>query len=221
MAEGVDAIRSGALGSVPHGFLTRRGGVSTGVVAGLNVGLGNDDEPAALAQNRQRAVAAVLPGARLVTLTQVHCADAVVVDEPWDEHERPQADALVTAHRGIVLGIVTADCAPVLLADAQAGVIGAAHAGWKGAHGGVIEATLAAMERLGARRASITAAIGPCIAQASYEVDGGFRDRFAAGDRRFFAKGKPGHFQFDLEAFVAAQLAAAGIGMIDPLGLDT
>ena len=209
------------LDGIPHGFLGRRGGVSTGVVAGLNVGLGNDDEPEAVAENRRRAAEAVLPGAKLVSLYQVHSALAVPVDVPWDEHERPHADALVTRRRGLLLGIVTADCAPVLLADREAGVIGAAHAGWKGAHGGVIESTVAAMEQLGARRASISAAIGPCIAQASYEVDAAFRDRFAGQDNRFFLPGAPEHFQFDMEGFVAGRLAACRIAGVERLGLDT
>jgi len=217
----VEVIRSAALGPLPHGFLSRRDGVSGGVVAGLDVGLGAGDDDAAVAENRRLAAAAVLPGARLVALYQVHSADVVVVDEPWDDADRPHADALVTARSGFLLGIVTADCAPVLLADSQAGVIGAAHAGWKGAHGGVIEATVSAMEELGARRERIAAAIGPCIAQASYEVGEGFREAFEPADWRHFTAGRPGHFQFDLEAFVAAQLARAGVGCVDPLGLDT
>jgi YfiH family protein len=217
----VEVNRADILRGIPHGFLGRRGGVSTGVVAGLNVGLGNDDEPIAVAENRRRAADAVLPNARLVTLYQVHSAIAVPVDQPWDEHERPHADALATRRPGILLGIVTADCAPILLADRDAGVIGAAHAGWKGAHGGVIEAVVAAMEQLGATRPAISAAIGPCIAQASYEVDAGFRHRFGPQDAEFFETGAPGHFQFDLEAYVAARLAASGVGAVERLGLDT
>lgn len=220
----VEVIRTPMLAGTAHGFLGRRGGVSTGVVAGLNVGLGSGDEPEAIAENRRRAVAAVLPGARLVSVFQVHSADAVTVAEPWDDTTRPHADALVTDRPGLALGIVTADCAPVLLADVAAGVVGAAHAGWKGAIGGVTDATLAAMERLGARRESIAAAIGPCIARASYEVDDGFARRFEAADpanERFFAPGKPGHHQFDLEAYVAHRLAIAGVTRIAALGLDT
>lgn len=217
----VDVIRSAALGGIPHGFLGRRGGVSSGVVAGLNVGLGAGDNDDAVAHNRRLVCEAVLPGARLVTLYQVHSAIAVAVDEPWDEAERPHADALVTARPGLLLGVVTADCAPVLLADAEAGVIGAAHAGWKGAHGGVIEATVAAMEGLGASRARIAAAIGPCIAQASYEVGADFREAFAPAEQHFFAPGRPGHFQFDLESCVAARLAAEAVGRVELSGLDT
>lgn len=224
MAEPVEVNRAAVLAGLPHGFLGRRGGVSTGVVSGLNVGLGTGDEPEAVAENRQRAVAAVAPGARLATVYQVHSPDCVTVTEPWPDAERPHADALVTDRPGLLLGVVTADCAPVLLADRQAGVVGAAHAGWKGAVGGVTDATIAAMEALGAERARIVAAIGPCIAQASYEVDAGFRDRFlaeAAEHGRFFLSGRPDHFQFDLEGYVATRLKSAGIGLVEPLGLDT
>ena len=220
----VEVIRAPALAGVAHGFLGRRGGVSTGMHAGLNVGLGSDDEPAAIAENRRRAADAVLPGGRLVSVFQVHSADAVTVADPWDEAARPHADALVTDRPGLALGILTADCAPVLLADREAGVIGAAHAGWKGAIGGVTDTTVDAMEKLGARRERIVAAIGPCISRASYEVDDGFARRFEAADpanERFFAPGKPGHHQFDLEAYVAHRLAIAGVTRIAALGLDT
>lgn len=220
---GVEVIRAKALSGLPHGFLGRRGGVSVGAVAGLNVGLGAGDDPAAVTENRRRAAAAVLPGAALVTVYQVHSPDCVTA-APWSDAERPHADALVTDRPGLLLGILTADCAPVLLADREAGVVGAAHAGWKGAIGGVIDSTVAAMEVLGARPHRIAAAIGPCIAQASYEVDDAFAARFtvqAADNARFFAPGKPGRRHFDLAGYVAAQLAAAGIGTIEPLGLDT
>ena len=223
MAE-VEAIRAAALAGVPHGFLGRAGGVSTGVAAGLNCGLGSGDEPADVARNRRLAGDAVLPGAPMVGVYQVHSPDCVTVREAWSDADRPQADALVTDRPGLLLAIVTADCAPVLLADREAGVVGAAHAGWKGAIGGVCEAALAAMEALGARRERIVAAIGPCIAQASYEVDGHFRDRFLAeapGNAAFFAQGRPGHWQFDLEGYVAARLRAAGTATVEPLGLDT
>ena len=224
MAEPVEVSRAGVLAGIPHGFLGRRGGVSTGLVAGLNTGLGSGDDDAAVAENRARAVAAVMPGARLVNVFQVHSPRCVTVTEPWDDSARPEADALVSDQRGLLLGIVTADCAPVLLADRVAGVIGAAHAGWKGALGGVMENTIAAMVKLGARRATIAAAIGPCIAQPSYEVDTVFSARFIADhtdNSQFFSPGKPGRWQFDLEAFVAHRLAAAGIGEIERLGLDT
>ncbi|WP_210357184.1 peptidoglycan editing factor PgeF [Sphingomonas beigongshangi] len=219
-----EVIRADAFGSLPHGFLGRRGGVSHGLVAGLNVGLGSADDPAAVAENRRRAAAAVLSDAALVTPYQIHSADVVTVTTPWTDDARPYADALVTDRPGLLLGILTADCAPVLFADAEAGVVGAAHAGWRGALAGVTDATLAAMEALGAARSRIVAAIGPCIARASYEVDGGFVARFAATDpanERFFADGRAGHFQFDLEAYVAHRLAAAGIARVTALGLDT
>lgn len=227
MAEQVEAIRSGLLGGVPHGFLSRRGGVSTGEVAGLDMGTRamDPDDPrlAPVWENRARGIAAVLPGARLVTVYQVHGADCMVAGD-WDEGHRPHADALVTDQPGVLLGILTADCAPVLFADIEAGVVGAAHAGWKGAIGGVTDSTIAAMEGLGARRERIVAAVGPCIAQPSYEVDQGFADRFVAEEpdnARFFAQGRAGHFQFDLEAYVAKRLKAAGIAAVEPLGLDT
>lgn len=219
-----DVTRAKALEGVPHGFLGRRGGVSTGIHASLNVGTGSTHDPATIAENRRRATEAVLPGARLVTLYQVHSADAVAVIEPFEERLRPHADAIVTDRPGLAIGILTADCAPVLFADAQAGVIGAAHAGWKGALGGVTDSTIALMESLGAKRERIAAAIGPCIARASYEVDDGFLRRFAEADpanERFFAGGKQGHHQFDLEAYVASRLAAAGLTRIEALGEDT
>jgi polyphenol oxidase len=220
----VEVIRAGALDGVAHGFLGRRGGVSQGIHAGLNVGTGSDDDRVAVARNRELAGAAVLPGAPLVTVHQVHSPQVVTVDAPFPG-ERPKADALVTSTPGLLLGVLTADCAPVLLADAEAGVVGAAHAGWKGAIGGVTDAILAAMEALGARRGRIAAAVGPCIARASYEVDAAFADRFLAEDpanERFFADGRrEGHVQFDLEGYVAARLAAAGIGRVEALGLDT
>lgn len=221
----VEVIRSRLLSGVRHGFLGRRGGVSTGVVAGLNVGLGSDDDPAAVRENRRRAVAAVVPGAQLVGVYQIHSAEVATLTEPWPDNARPRADALVTDRPGFALGIITADCAPVLLADVEAGVIGAAHAGWKGALTGVTDATVAAMEALGARRDQVVAAIGPCIARASYEIDESFRTRFCADDGandRFFSDGRrAGHAQFDLEAYVAHRLAAAGIERVEALGLDT
>jgi len=220
----VHVIRARTLDGVTHGFLGRRGGVSTGVVAGLNVGTGSADDPAAIAENRRRAAEAVLSDATLVTVYQVHSPDVVTVTAPIAFDARPHADAMVTDRPGLLLGILTADCAPVLFADREAGVIGAAHAGWKGAIGGVTDATIAAMETLGADRARIAAAIGPCIAQASYEVDAGFARRFEADDpanERFFAAGRPDHFQFDLEGYVAHRLAAAGLRRVELLGLDT
>lgn len=224
MTESVEVIRADNLQTVPHGFLGRKGGVSRGVLSGLNVGLGSSDDRDAIAENRRRAVAAIAPGAQLVTLYQVHSAKVVEVTAPYADDARPQADAMVTSRPGLLLGILTADCTPVLFADTEAGVIGAAHAGWKGAFSGVLAATVDAMERLGAKRSRIAAAIGPCIARSSYEVDEGFRGRFLAADpenERFFSDGKAGHAWFDLEGFNAAALAAAGIGRVEALGLNT
>jgi hypothetical protein len=209
---------------VPHGFLGRAGGVSKGVCEGLNVGLGSDDSRQAIHENRRRAVAAVAPGADLVTVFQVHSADVLVATAPWPDDARPHADALVTDRPGLALGILTADCAPVLFADPAAGVIGAAHAGWKGAFTGVVESTVAAMEGLGAQRDRITAAVGPCIARKSYEVDDIFYRRFAESDPnndRFFTPGREGHHQFDLEGYVLSRLAEAGIPRAEALELDT
>ena len=221
----VRPIRVAALGDLPHGFLGREGGVSEGIHAGLNVGLGSDDDRAAIAENRRRAVDAVAPGSALVTLHQVHSPDAVAVTAPFPDDARPPADALVTDRPGLLLGILTADCVPVLFADAGAGVIGAAHAGWKGAISGVTDNTLDQMERLGADRGNIVAAIGPCIARASYEVDENFVRRFEADDpanERFFTGGRrPGHAQFDIEAYVAHRLAAAGVSRVIALGEDS
>ncbi len=220
----VEVFRAASLGDVPHGFFGRRGGVSDGVHAGLNTGTGSADDAAAIAENRALAVGAVLPGAALVTVLQVHSADVVTVAAGFGGDERPRADAMVTDAPGLLLGILTADCAPILFADSAAGVVGAAHAGWKGALGGVTDATIAAMEKRGARRDRICAAIGPCIARASYEVDDGFVRRFEGDDpanERFFAPGRPGHHQFDLEAYAAHRLAAAGIARVEMLGLDT
>jgi YfiH family protein len=221
----VEALRANALDGVRHAFLGRRGGASQGVCAGLNVGLGSGDERSAIAENRRRAVAAVAPGARLVTLHQVHSGDALAVTEPWPDEGRPRADGMVTDRPGLVLGILTADCAPVLLADREAGVVGAAHAGWKGAIGGIVEATVREMERLGADRIRIAAAIGPCIARRSYEVDDSFFRRFAEAapeNERFFTAGRSdGRHQFDLEGFVVSRLAAAGLTRIEALGEDT
>ena len=220
----VEVTRAKLLQGMPHGFLGRSGGVSTGVCSGLNVGLGSDDDPDAIRENRRLAVEAVAPGARLVTLHQVHSAEAVAVMGPYPDDARPHADALVTDRPGLALGILTADCTPILFADVQAGVIGAAHAGWRGAIGGVAEATVAAMEKLGADRTRIAAAVGPTIARKSYEVDDAFFRRFAEADpanERFFSAGKPGRHQFDLEAYVVSRLAMAGLGRIEALGLDT
>jgi YfiH family protein len=220
----VEAIRAASLGDLPHGFLGRRGGVSTGETDGLNIGYGSRDDRAAIFENRKRAVAAVLPGAELVTVHQVHSAEAVYATRAWPQDERPHADALVTDRPGLLLAILTADCAPVLFADADAGVVGAAHAGWRGALAGVTDSTIAAMEKLGARRHRIAAAVGPCIAQLSYEVGEDFRRAFLQqepGSERFFADSASGRPHFDLPAFVVHRLVAAGIGQVEALHLDT
>ena len=220
----VEVIRATSLGEVPHGFLGRRGGVSTGLCEGLNVGTGSNDDREAIAENKRRAVAAVLDGAALATVHQVHSAGAVFVQSPWPHEERPHADGMVTDRPGILLGILTADCVPVLFADPEAGVVGAAHAGWRGAIGGVTDATVELMERHGALRDRISAAIGPAIALASYEVDEAFRARFLGEDEghaRFFLDGPRGRPHFDLPAYVAHRLLLAGIGTIERLALDT
>ena len=220
----IELLRAPALGDVPHGFAGRQGGVSTGVCAGLNVGLGSEDDRLAILRNRDLARDALLPGATLVTVRQVHSPDVVTVTAPIAEDERPEADAMVTRTPGLILGILTADCVPVLFADREAGVIGAAHAGWKGAISGVTDQTIAAMEMLGATRAGIACAIGPCIGRASYEVTLDFAERFERDDAdnaRFFSAGRAGHCQFDIAAYVASRLQAAGIGRISLLDEDT
>lgn len=221
---GVEVIRAVSLGELPHGFLGRRGGVSVGAMAGLNVGYGSSDDREAIAGNRRLAIAALLPDAELATVHQVHGADALHVDRAFPQDARPNADAMVTDRPNLLLGILTADCAPVLFADHQAVVVGAAHAGWRGALAGITDSTIEAMERLGARRENIHAAVGPCIAQPNYEVDDAFRARFVEHDpdnRRFFAAGEAGRPHFDLEAYVVHRLIAAGIGEVEALNLDT
>jgi YfiH family protein len=220
----IELLRARTLDGVCHGFAGRRGGVSTGVHAGLNVGLGSDDDREAVLRNRDLARDALLPGGTLVTVRQVHSPDVVTVTGPIAEADRPGADAMVTDRPGLVLGILTADCVPVLFADVQAGVVGAAHAGWKGAIGGVTDRTIDAMVALGADADRIACAIGPCIGRASYEVGDDFAGRFAhedAANERFFTPGRPGHQQFDIAAYVAARLAGAGIGRIAMLDEDT
>ena len=219
----VEVIRAPALAGVAHGFLGRRGGVSTGAVAGLNCGLGSGDDRGSVAENRRRAAEAVLPGGRIVGLHQVHGATCLEAGD-WSDEERPRADALVTNRPGLLLAVVTADCAPVLLADFEAGVVAAVHAGWRGAAAGVTEAAISGMLELGARIDRIAAAVGPCIAQRNYEVDHVFAERLTAGQpasERFFAEGLEGKPRFDLEAFVAARLAAAGVTRVETMGLDT
>ncbi len=205
---------------IPHGFFGSAGGAQ-------QFGFGGPGDPADVRALRAAAADTIRPGGRLAAPHQVHSPDVVVVAEAWDDaaQGRPVADAVVTATPGIVLGIVTADCGPILLADAEAGVIGAAHAGWRGAADGVLENTIAAMEALGARRAQIAAAIGPTIAQPSYEVDAPFRARFDAAAERFFGPAPPrdgtARWHFDLPGYIAARLLAAGLSKIADTGRDT
>ncbi len=211
-----DIIQDEALSGVPHGFLGHSG-------ERYQFGFGGPGDPGEVRGIRAAIAHELSPNARILTPHQVHSPDVLTVTEPWeDTHKgRPTGDAVVTNQPGLVIGVVTADCAPVLFADRSAGVVGAAHAGWRGAHGGVLENTLAAMECLGADRSAISVAIGPTIAQASYEVDIPFRDQFADEDERFFSEGRPGHWQFDLPGYIAARLAKAGLGRISLLDLDT
>lgn len=208
-----------------HSFFTREGGVSQGIYGSLNCGLGSADDPDAVRENRRRAAEKLGVAANhLVTLYQVHSDRVITLERPWDKDERPQADALVTKTPGIALGVLSADCLPVLFQDAEAGVIGAAHAGWKGALGGVLEATLTAMEALGAQRELLRAAIGPAIQQSSYEVSEGFEVPFLARDEaaeRFFRPGRPGKLHFDLPGYAAWRLASAGLREVELLGHDT
>lgn len=212
------------LRDVRHGFFGRRGGVSSGIYASLNAGTGSNDDPAATRENRARIAAAF--GAapdHLIGVHQVHSPTAVFVDAPWSG-DRPHADALVTTTPGLVISVLTADCTPVLLADREAGVIGAAHAGWKGAISGVLESTIALMQEHGARRERIAAAIGPTIRHASYEVGPEFEQRFRTENSdyaRYFTPGRESRFQFNLPAFCADRLKAAGLRQIETLPLDT
>jgi YfiH family protein len=211
---------------VAHGFFTRRGGVSAGVYASLNGGVGSRDAPEAVAENRARiAVALGVAPERLAVPYQVHSPDAVAVADHWAPDARPRCDGIVTATPGLALGVTGADCGMILFADPGARVVGAAHAGWKGALTGVIEATVAAMERIGAKRETIAAALGPCIAQDSYEVGPEFVAAFAeAGEdtRRFFVASRGmGRSMFDLNGYIAERVARAGVGRFEDLGLDT
>ncbi len=206
-----------------HGFFGRQGGVSTGLYESLNCGPGSRDAPEAVAENRRLVSAALGPQSALVSLSQIH--SPIVHTLSQAPAQRPEGDAMVTASPGLALGILTADCAPVLLADHDAKVIGAAHAGWKGALGGVLEAALEAMEKLGASRTRIAAAIGPCISQDNYEVNWEFRDRFlelGLRHRRFFVPSdKEGHYRFDLPAYAVHRLTAAGVTQVENLGICT
>ncbi len=218
----LEILTSDILSPFRHGFFTRRGGVSSGIFKGLNCGVGSSDQTDIVQVNRRMVADAMsVKPDHLLSVFQVHSATAIALDRPL-AGERPQADAIVSATPGLALGILTADCAPVLFADAEAGVVGAAHAGWKGALNGVLEATLDAMEALGADRNDISATIGPCISQRNYEVGQEFLENFLAEDAdfsRFFAQGRnPDHYQFDLPSFCLQQLREAGVGAADWTG---
>jgi len=209
-----------------HGFFTREGGVSSGIFASLNCSLSSGDDLAAVTENRRRAMAELGVGPEaLASVHQVHSPDVVMVEQPWPQGERPKADAMVTKRKGLALGILTADCGPVLFADERAGIVGAAHAGWRGAVSGVLEATVAKMLDEGASRARLIAVIGPCIGFNSYEVGPEFPAPFLAqdpGNERFFrAAQRPRHHLFDLPGYVRSRLTAAGVQHIDWVGGDT
>jgi len=211
-----------ALPGIRHAFFTREGGVSGGLYASLNGGVGSDDRPEFVAENRARMAAALaVKPDHLITAYQIHSPDVVVAERPWAEGDRPRADGIVTRVPGLAIGISTADCGPVLLADSEARIIGAAHAGWRGALTGVLERAVATMEKLGAKRARIVAALGPTISQANYEVGQDLVDRFLAADKsneRFFLPAaRAGHAQFDLPGYIAARLARAGVNSFEDL----
>jgi len=215
-----------AIPGLRHAFFTRNGGVSGGVYASLNGGLGSDDDPAHVAENRRRMAEAMdVSPEHFLSVWQIHSPDAVTVSGPWEGAVRPRADAMVTRTEGLAIGVTAADCGPILLVDPNARVIGAAHAGWKGALTGIVESTVAAMEKLGADRAGIVAAIGPLIRQHSYEVGSEFVERFMEADAEnapfFIPSTREGHAMFDLAGFIRMRLENAGVLMIDDIGVDT
>jgi hypothetical protein len=215
-----------ALPGIRHGFFTRQGGVSAGLYASLNGGLGSHDDAANVAENRARMAASLeVEPHCLLTAYQIHSPDVLVAERPWQPDARPRADAIVTRTPGLAVGVTSADCGPILLADAEARVIGAAHAGWRGALAGIAEATVAAMERLGAERSRLRAALGPMIRQDHYEVGPDLMARFAAEDAASGAFFRPaacaGHALFDLPAYIAERLTRAGVRQIEDLGLCT
>ena len=215
-----------ALPGLRHAFFSRDGGVSEGIYAGLNGGLGSNDDPAHVAENRRRMAAEIgVDPAHFLTVHQVHSPDVAVATAPWDTASRPRVDAMVTKIKGLALGITTADCGPVLFADPEARVIGAAHAGWKGALTGVLEATIEAMQTLGAERSQIQVAIGPLIRQPSYEVGAEFVERFVREDGEnslfFIPSAQEGHAMFDLAGYIRMRLTRSDVGGIDDTGIDT
>jgi YfiH family protein len=221
----LQATNLAALPGIRHAFFTREGGVSEGIYASLNAGVGSDDDPAKVAENRARMAKAVgVTPERFLTAYQIHSPDVVVAETPWMGAARPRADAIVTRVPGLAVGVSTADCGPVLFADPKARIVGAAHAGWRGALAGVLEAAIAAMERLGAERSRIVAAIGPMISQQNYEVGSELVAQFTKADpdnARFFAAGRQGRAQFDLPGYIAVRLARAGITQVENLGVCT
>jgi YfiH family protein len=226
MTEPLHAHTLAKLAGVRHAFFTRAGGVSGGIYASLNAGVGSNDDPGHVAENRARMAASLgVTPERFLTCYQIHSPGVVVATGPWGADARPRADAIVTTAPGLAIGASTADCGPVLFADAQARVIGAAHSGWRGALGGVTDQTIAAMEKLGAARERIVAAVGPMIRQPNYETGADLRDRFIAADpanSRFFRPAaRDGHFMFDLAGYVVARLAAAGVGTIEDVDACT
>jgi polyphenol oxidase len=215
-----------AIPGLRHAFFTREGGVSGGIYVGLNGGIGSNDDPANVVENRRRMAQQMgVTPEHFLTLFQTHSPDAVVTSGPWENASRPRADAIVTRTEGLSIGVTAADCGPILFVDPNARVIGAAHAGWKGALTGVLESTVAAMEKLGAERSGIVAAIGPLIRQHSYEVGSEFVERFiAAGAENalfFIPSTREGHAMFDLAGFIRMRLENTGVLMIDDLGVDT
>lgn len=215
-----------AIPGLRHAFFTRHGGVSDGVYQSLNGGIGSNDDPANVRENRRRMAERMgVAAGHFLSAYQIHSPDAVVATEPWQGSARPKADAIVTRSERLAIGVSTADCGPVLLVDPNARVIGAAHAGWKGALTGILESTIATMERLGAERSGMVAAIGPLIRQQSYEVGGEFVERFLEADADYAAfflpANREGHAMFDLGGFIRMRLENAGVLMIDDLGLDT
>jgi len=222
MADMLHAPTLSALAGIRHAFFTRKGGVSNGLYESLNAGIGSDDAPANVAENRTRMAAAVgVQPECLLTCYQIHSADVMMATRPWPTNARSRADAIVTRVPGLAIAISTADCGPVLLADERARVVGAAHAGWRGAFAGVLEATLDAMERCGADRANIVAALGPMIRQSNYEVGPEFIARFQADDKNheqfFKPAARSGHALFDLAGYIAVRLTRAGIGRIEDI----
>lgn len=222
-------LASPLLSAIPglrHAFFTRDGGVSGGFYGSLNGGLGSNDDPGHVAENRRRMAARIGVGPEnFLSVWQIHSPDAVVATGPWEAASRPRADAIVTQTEGLALGVTAADCGPILFVDPNARVIGAAHAGWKGALTGVLESTVEAMEKLGAERGGIVAAIGPLIRQHSYEVGDEFVERFIEADTEnaayFLPAARAGHAMFDLAGFIRMRLENAGVLMIDDIGVDT